>query len=62
VIGADGINSVVRRLAVSAEQPAYAGTMAWRSVVATRPDGVDHLMLLMGDGCFFGLVPVGGGT
>jgi 2-polyprenyl-6-methoxyphenol hydroxylase-like FAD-dependent oxidoreductase len=37
--------------------------MSWRSVIPARPAGVPHLMLLTGDGCFFGLVPVGeGGT
>ena len=34
--------------------------MAWRSVAPTRPPGVTHLVILMGNGCFFGLVPVGG--
>ena len=61
VVGADGIYSTVRSLAVSPAEPDYAGTMAWRSVVPTRPPGVDGLMVLMGDGCFFGLVPVGDG-
>jgi FAD-dependent urate hydroxylase len=61
VVGADGIYSTVRRLAVSPAEPDYAGTMAWRSVVPTRPPGVDGLMVLMGEGCFFGLVPVGDG-
>jgi 2-polyprenyl-6-methoxyphenol hydroxylase-like FAD-dependent oxidoreductase len=60
VVGADGIRSTVRRLAVSPVAPSSTGTMAWRSVVAGRPGGVEHLVLLLGDGCFFGLVPVGG--
>jgi FAD-dependent urate hydroxylase len=58
VVGADGIHSTVRRLAVSDVAPAYADTMAWRSVAAARPAGVEHLLILMGEGCFFGLVPV----
>jgi hypothetical protein len=61
VVGADGISSTVRRLAVSPVEPASVGTMAWRSVVPTRPPGVAQLMVLMGEGCFLGLVPVGGG-
>lgn len=62
VVGADGIHSTVRRLAVGPVEPAYAGTMGWRSVIPARPPGVTQLMVLMGEGCFFGLVPVGGGT
>lgn len=61
VVGADGIYSTVRALAVSPVTPDYAGTMAWRSVVPTRPAGVANLTMLMGEGCFFGLVPVGDG-
>jgi 2-polyprenyl-6-methoxyphenol hydroxylase-like FAD-dependent oxidoreductase len=61
VVGADGINSTVRALAVSPASPRYADTMGWRSVIATRPPGVTNLMVLLGEGCFVGLVPVGGG-
>ncbi len=61
VVGADGIYSTVRRLAIWPVSPGYAGTMAWRSVIPSRPAGVDHLMVLLGDGRFFGLVPVGEG-
>jgi len=63
VVGADGIYSTVRSLAISPVAPRYAGQMSWRSVIPARPAGVTHLMLVTGDGCFFGLVPVGdGGT
>ena len=48
-------------LAIGPVSPGYAGIMAWRSVIPSRPAGVDHLMVLMGDGRFFGLVPVGEG-
>src|SRR5262249_59646766 len=49
--------------AVGPAPPEYAGLMSWRSVIPVRPPGVMHLMVLMGEGCFFGLVPVGdGGT
>ena len=61
VIGADGIHSTVRRLAVTAQAPRVLGTTGWRGVVDGRPPGVDHLLLLLGEGCFFGLVPVGEG-
>jgi 2-polyprenyl-6-methoxyphenol hydroxylase-like FAD-dependent oxidoreductase len=37
VVGADGIRSTVRRLAVSSAEPRYAGTMTWRSVIPARP-------------------------
>jgi 2-polyprenyl-6-methoxyphenol hydroxylase-like FAD-dependent oxidoreductase len=62
VIGADGIHSTVRALVVGAYSPGYAGQLVWRSVVATRPQGiVDTIMVLMGEGRFFGLVPMGEG-
>jgi len=61
VVGADGIYSTVRGLTVSPVPPAYAGLMSWRSMIPARPPGLTHLMVLMGEGCFFGLVPVGGG-
>src|SRR5262249_35991681 len=49
--------------AVGPAPPEYAGLMSWRSVIRVRPPGVTQLMVLMGEGCFFGLVPVGdGGT
>lgn len=62
VIGADGIGSTVRRLVRPAAAARPTETWAWRSMCGVRPDGVDHLMVLLGEGCFFGLVPVGGGT
>lgn len=63
VVGADGIGSAVRRLAVNPVPPQYADTVSWRSVIPARPPGTDHLMIFTGEGCFFGLVPVDdGGT
>ena len=59
VIGADGAHSTVRALAVAPVSPQSIGATGWRSVVAGRPPGLDHLVLLLGEGCFFGLVPVG---
>ncbi len=61
VVGADGIYSTVRELAVNASPPSSAGQMVWRSLVATRPGGIVDMMVLMGEGCFFGLVPMGEG-
>jgi FAD-dependent urate hydroxylase len=61
VVGADGIHSTVRELAVSASSPSYAGQMVWRSVIPTRPRGILDMMVFMGEGCFFGLVPMGEG-
>lgn len=60
VVGADGIHSAVRK-ALSGVAPTRTTTVGWRGVVPGRPAGVEHLVLLMGDGCFLGLVPVGGG-
>ncbi len=61
VVGADGIHSTVRTLAIGGPPPRYAGQVVWRSVIPTRPRGLDDMLVVMGDGCFFGLVPVGSG-
>jgi len=61
VVGADGISSTVRALALSAPSPAYTGAMAWRSIAPIRPRGLTNLQFHLGDGCFFGLCPVGDG-
>jgi FAD-dependent urate hydroxylase len=59
VIGADGVGSSVRELAFDAAPPVYGGQMVWRSLAPVRPRGPTHLQFLLGDGCFFGLCPVG---
>lgn len=61
VVGADGIASTVRGLTLGAASVGYTGLMDWRSLVPTRPRGVTNLMILLGEGCFFGLVPMGEG-
>jgi FAD-dependent urate hydroxylase len=61
VVGADGVYSTVRTLAVDDATPEYANIMAWRSVVPIRPGGLTNLMILLGKDSFFGLVPVGDG-
>ena len=61
VVGADGINSDVRRAAVGAAPPCFAGQMAWRSVARVRPDGLDGVQFWLGEDRFFGLFPAGNG-
>lgn len=61
VIGADGISSSVRMLALSDAPPVYGGQMVWRSLAPTRPRGLNGIEFWLGDGCFFGLCPVGDG-
>jgi 2-polyprenyl-6-methoxyphenol hydroxylase-like FAD-dependent oxidoreductase len=61
VVGADGITSAVRSLVFDAIAPSYTGAMAWRSVTPIRPRGLAGLQFLLGEGCFFGLCPVGEG-
>jgi 2-polyprenyl-6-methoxyphenol hydroxylase-like FAD-dependent oxidoreductase len=59
VVGADGIYSTVRRLTLGSVPPGYTGLMVWRSLVPTRPGSVTDFMVLQGDGCIFGVVPMG---
>ena len=59
VVGADGITSAVRSLALDAIAPSYTGAMAWRSVAPIRPSGLASLQFLLGEDCFFGLCPIG---
>jgi 2-polyprenyl-6-methoxyphenol hydroxylase-like FAD-dependent oxidoreductase len=59
VVGADGIASTVRNLALGGASPAYTGQMVWRSLVPIRPQGLTTLQFQLGEGCFFGLVPMG---
>ena len=61
VVGADGISSAVRRLALSATAPTDLGALNWRSIAPIRPGGLATVQFLLGDGCFFGLCPVGEG-
>jgi 2-polyprenyl-6-methoxyphenol hydroxylase-like FAD-dependent oxidoreductase len=61
LVGADGIYSTVRELAVNSSSPSYAGQAVWRSIIPTRPRGIVEMMVLMGEGCFFGVVPMGEG-
>jgi 2-polyprenyl-6-methoxyphenol hydroxylase-like FAD-dependent oxidoreductase len=59
VIGADGVGSSVRGLAFNAPPPVYGDQTVWRSLAPVRPRGLANLKFLLGEGCFFGLCPVG---
>ncbi len=65
LIGADGINSVVRQTLVGDGAPTYAGRMSWRALITfpheelrahcstglTGPDGKNMMLFDMGEGC-----------
>lgn len=61
VVGADGLASTVRKLIGSLASPLYTGQMVWRSLAPIRPRGLTRLQFLLGEGCFFGLCPIGNG-
>jgi 2-polyprenyl-6-methoxyphenol hydroxylase-like FAD-dependent oxidoreductase len=61
VVGADGIGSTVRALAVSDAKPKYCGQMAWRSLAPLRAEVEDEVQFWLGEGCFFATYSVGGG-
>src|SRR6202047_4361033 len=60
-VGADGIRSTVRALALTSTAPSYLGAMNWRSVAPIRPVSLTEFQINLGDGCVFGLVPLGSG-
>jgi FAD-dependent urate hydroxylase len=62
VIGADGLNSTVRRLACDDLRAGYGGQMVWRSLALDHLENRDSVQFWLGDGCFFGLCPVGNVT
>lgn len=59
VVGADGIGSAVRALVFGPVEPAFAGHISWRSLAPMRLPGPPSIQFWLGDGCFFGLCPVG---
>jgi 2-polyprenyl-6-methoxyphenol hydroxylase-like FAD-dependent oxidoreductase len=62
VVGADGIDSTVRRqLWPSAAAPEYVGTTAWRGVTDEPWRGVATVAITWGRGTEFGIVPLGDG-
>jgi 2-polyprenyl-6-methoxyphenol hydroxylase-like FAD-dependent oxidoreductase len=62
VVGADGLHSGTRRLAFGPHEPIYGGQMVWRSLSPLHLPERDSIQFWLGDGCFFGLCPVGSGT
>ena len=62
VVGADGLGSTVRELALGTSSIGYTGVMMWRSLILMRPPGVTNtLTILLGEGSLFGQVPMGAG-
>jgi 2-polyprenyl-6-methoxyphenol hydroxylase-like FAD-dependent oxidoreductase len=51
----------VRKLIGSLASPLYTGQMVWRSLAPIRPRGLTRSQFLLGEGCFFGLCPIGNG-
>lgn len=60
VVGADGIGSSVRRLGISNVELTYSGQLAWRTL-GPAPASLTNVEFALGDGCFYGLLPVGNG-
>ena len=62
VVGADGIDSLVRRrLWPAAQPPRYAGATAWRGVTDEPWTGDRTVAITWGRGTEFGIVPLGDG-
>ena len=62
VIGADGIHSTVQLAIDASLSPSYAGSMGWRSIVPKKVQGVEEAVVFyLGDGCLFGVAPMGEG-
>jgi 2-polyprenyl-6-methoxyphenol hydroxylase-like FAD-dependent oxidoreductase len=62
VVGADGINSVVRsRLWPDTAAPVYAGSTTWRGVTRDRWDDEVLVAVSWAPGAEFGMVPLGDG-
>jgi FAD-dependent urate hydroxylase len=57
-IGADGIGSTVRALAIGATTPRYCGQAAWRALAPIRRKGADEIQFWLGDRSFFTTYPV----
>ena len=55
------LGSTVRALALTTAAPSDLGAMNWRSIAPIRPAGLTALQMHLGDGCMFGLVPMGAG-
>jgi 2-polyprenyl-6-methoxyphenol hydroxylase-like FAD-dependent oxidoreductase len=57
VVGADGIRSLVRRLALTGQEPHFRGQVGWR-FLAPRPPGIDAWSVFLGPDSAFLLLPV----
>jgi len=57
VVGADGINSVVRRITFPAETPRYLGNICWR-VITRNTVGIDGWTSMLGNGRTLLALPV----
>jgi FAD-dependent urate hydroxylase len=60
VVGADGLHSTVRRLAVDQRPPTPVGQHSWRFLAACPPE-VTTWTVMLGRGTSFLTIPVGGG-
>jgi 2-polyprenyl-6-methoxyphenol hydroxylase-like FAD-dependent oxidoreductase len=61
VVGADGLRSTVRQLAVDDRPPVGVGQLSWR-FLAPQPPGVDTWSAMLGRGATFLTIPIGEGT
>ena len=59
VIGADGVNSKVRRILLPNSNPKYAGYWCWRSVVNYEKEDFHKSMAVWGKNGRFGITPLG---
>ena len=60
VVGADGLRSTVRRLAVDPHPPVPVGQHSWR-FLAPCPPGITTWTVMLGRGASFLTIPIGGG-
>ena len=60
VVGADGLRSTVRRLAVDPRPPVPVGQHSWR-FLAPCPPGITTWTVMLGRGTSFLTIPIGGG-
>ena len=58
VVGADGVNSAVRRITFPADAPRYLGTICWRTITRNTV-GIDGWTTMLGNGRTLGAIPVG---
>ena len=60
IVGADGIRSTIRRLALGGEKPRPVGQVSWRFVVDGFPE-IDAWTVMLGKGRTFLTIPLGQG-